>query len=37
MRKGHVIQCFDFFKDLTEEEVLGSLTDAFAEALRGTR
>lgn len=37
MRKGQVIQCFDFFKEWTEEEVFENLRSAFAEILQDTR
>ena len=36
MCEGQVIQCFEFFKDWTEEEVFQNLSDAFAEILHET-
>ena len=37
MRKGQVVQCFEFCKEWTEKEVFENLSEAFAEVLQGTR
>ena len=37
VRKGQVIQCFDFIREWSEEEVYEHLNGAFADVLHGTR
>ena len=37
MRKGQVIQCFEFYKEWTDKEVYENLREAFAHVLQNTR
>ena len=37
MRKGQVIQCFEFCKEWTDKEVYENLREAFAHVLQNTR